>query len=430
MSAQTVHSNHIFHGLPQFPDHVQGLTAIITGANGISGQYMLKVLTQSPKRWARIYCLSRRPPVVEGKLPDFVKHIPLDFLDEPDVIAKTLLDKSVKADYIFFFSYIQVKAEPGASIWANAEGLLRVNTLLLSNFLESLSLASIKPRRIMLQTGAKNYGLHLGPCVAPQEESDARVLLEPNFYYSQEDLLWAYCKKHDIGWNVVRPAWILGAVPDAAMNLCFPLGVYAIVCKHLGQALDFPAGLESWESIHMQSSAMLNAYLEEWCVLTEAAENEAFNASDGSPFTWGKFWPELASWYGIDSNAPDTDATYHEYDTAHNPPPRGFGPVAKVRVKFSFVEWAKQPEVQQAWKELGLKHGLVNSQLDDTDRIFGTADLAVRTPYSSYLSMLKARKLGWHGFVDTTESILDVLRGFEQLKMLPPLLAEGGNGKN
>jgi hypothetical protein len=97
MSTQTVHSNHIFHGLPQFPDHVQGLTAIITGANGISGQYMLKVLTQSPKRWARIYCLSRRPPVVEGKLPDFVKHIPLDFLDEPNVIAKTLLDKSVKA---------------------------------------------------------------------------------------------------------------------------------------------------------------------------------------------------------------------------------------------------------------------------------------------------------------------------------------------
>jgi hypothetical protein len=44
--------------------------------------------------------------------------------------------------------------------------------------------------------------------------------------------------------------------------------------------------------------------------------------------------------------------------------------------------------------------------------------------------MLKARKLGWHGFVDTMESILDVLRGFEQLKMLPPLLAEGGNGGN
>jgi hypothetical protein len=36
--------------------------------------------------------------------------------------------------------------------------LIVLPALVLSNFLESLSLASIKPRRIMLQTGAKNYG--------------------------------------------------------------------------------------------------------------------------------------------------------------------------------------------------------------------------------------------------------------------------------
>src|ERR1700722_5540584 len=32
----------------------------------------------------------------------------------------------------------------------------------LSNFLDGLKIVSIKPKRIMLQTGAKNYGLHLG----------------------------------------------------------------------------------------------------------------------------------------------------------------------------------------------------------------------------------------------------------------------------
>lgn len=31
--------------------------------------------------------------------------------------------------------------------------------------------------------GAKNYGVHLGPSKVPQEESDPRVELEPNFYY-------------------------------------------------------------------------------------------------------------------------------------------------------------------------------------------------------------------------------------------------------
>lgn len=43
-------------------------------------------------------------------------------------------------------------------------------------------------------------------------------------------------------------------------------------------------------------------------------------------------------------------------------------------------------------------------------------------------SMLKARKLGWHGWVDTTESFLHVLRDFEKLKMLPPLLEGEARG--
>lgn len=40
-SQYLVHSNGIYHGLPVFPDTLQGLTAIVTGANGISGTYMV-----------------------------------------------------------------------------------------------------------------------------------------------------------------------------------------------------------------------------------------------------------------------------------------------------------------------------------------------------------------------------------------------------
>lgn len=165
--------------------------------------------------------------------------------------------------------------------------------------------------------------MHLGPTTVPQEESDPRVLLEPNFYYPQEDYLFSYCAQHSIGWNVVRPSFILGAVPDAAMNLCFPLAVYASVCKHLGQPLEYPSDLTAWETTQVQSSAMLNGYLEEWAVLTDAAENEAFNACDDSAFAWGKFWPKLAEWYGIEYRRPDPDAEYHEITFGHEPPPRG-----------------------------------------------------------------------------------------------------------
>ena len=34
-------SKDIYHGLPTFPEDLNGLTAIVTGANGISGDYMV-----------------------------------------------------------------------------------------------------------------------------------------------------------------------------------------------------------------------------------------------------------------------------------------------------------------------------------------------------------------------------------------------------
>jgi hypothetical protein len=58
---------------------------------------------------------------------------------------------------------------------------------LLSSFLEGLEINKTIPKRVLLQLGAKYYGLHLGPTTIPQEESDPRVLMSPNFYYSQED---------------------------------------------------------------------------------------------------------------------------------------------------------------------------------------------------------------------------------------------------
>lgn len=46
----------------------------------------------------------------------------------------------------------------GKGLWSNAEEMTRVNTLLLTNFLQGLELAKIRPKRFMVQTGAKHYG--------------------------------------------------------------------------------------------------------------------------------------------------------------------------------------------------------------------------------------------------------------------------------
>jgi len=86
---------------------------------------------------------------------------------------------------VFFYSYLQPKPKPGSGAWSNAQELCDVNSALLDNFLNALPLANLTPKRVLLQTGAKNYGVHLGRARAPYVESDPRVTLNPNFYYPQ-----------------------------------------------------------------------------------------------------------------------------------------------------------------------------------------------------------------------------------------------------
>lgn len=246
-----------------------------------------------------------------------------------------------------------------------------------------MALAHALPKTVLLQLGAKYYGSHLGPIAVPAEETDPRVFLEPNFYYGQEDLLKTFAMKHGISWVTTRPSWIPGAVPDAAMNLCLPLAIYAVVQKHLGKGLEFPADLASWESHHTMSSAQMNAYTAEWAVLSGNV-NESFNVQDDCPFTWAKFWPKLAARFNIPWKGPELggNADLKELTTSYDPPPRGFGPPATVYYKYSLAEWAKKPEVQNAWKEIAAQYQLRDASLRDVDRIFGFADAALLCPYS------------------------------------------------
>jgi nucleoside-diphosphate-sugar epimerase len=192
------------------------------------------------------------------------------------------------------------------------------------NFLGGLEQAKLKPRRVLLQTGAKHYGFHMGPATAPSFETDARITLENNFYYPQEDTLFDYCKRNSAQWNVVRPSYIIGAVRDNLLNHMVGFAVYGAVQAHLGRPLHFPGDYVAWDREYCQSTAMMNAYLEEWAALSPNTGNEAFNVQDGSPFTWGRFWPYLAKWYGTTWTAPEMDASkYRETTSRHDQNPRG-----------------------------------------------------------------------------------------------------------
>ena len=116
----------------------------------------------------------------------------------------------------------------------------------LNNFIEALPLASALPKRIFVQFGQKWYGVHLGATDIPDEESDPRIDLEPNLYYTQHVILTAFCAKHDIGWNSAFPSFMIGAAVASSQSLLFPLLVYASVQKYLGRPLEYPSDVAAW----------------------------------------------------------------------------------------------------------------------------------------------------------------------------------------
>lgn len=54
---QPLQNKGIFRNLPTYSQDIKGLRAIVTGANGISGFHTMRVLLESPERWAKVYAV-------------------------------------------------------------------------------------------------------------------------------------------------------------------------------------------------------------------------------------------------------------------------------------------------------------------------------------------------------------------------------------
>lgn len=61
-----------------------------------------------------------------------------------------------------------------------------------------------------------------------------------------------------------------------------------------------------------------------------------------------------------------------------------YGPKASISMSFTFTEWAKRKETQEAWKEIAEKHNLQEKELRDVDRIFGFLDGMLLMSHSLY----------------------------------------------
>lgn len=346
--------------------------ALVVGATGITGSNIAEKLIA--KGWTT-YGLSRNP---NTEIPG-LKTISADLLNMDDLAAK-LAD--VAPTLVFFTSWMRNDTE--------AENI-RVNSAMVRNLLNSLS-AKKSLQHVALVTGLKHY---LGPFEdyakagtlpeTPVREEHPRLDLE-NFYYAQEDEVYAAAERDGFTWSIHRPHSIIGKAVGNIMNIGTTLAIYAAICKETGRPFHFPGSAQQWNGLSDVTDAKILAEQMIWAATTDAAHNEAFNVANGDVFRWKWLWKQIAEWFAIE--------------------PAGFNGAIHSLEK-------EMEGDAPAWKEIAAKYSLKESDINRLASAWHT-DLDLGRPMEVMTDMSKSRKLGFTVYQDTRDSFFNL---FEKLRL-------------
>jgi nucleoside-diphosphate-sugar epimerase len=351
--------------------------ALVVGASGITGSNLAEKLIE--KGWPT-YGLARNPnTTIPGLMP-----IAADLL-RPESLAEALAD--IKPTHVFITSWMRNDTE--------AENI-RVNSLMVRNLLSALS-AKGSVQHVALVTGLKHY---LGPFeayakkgflpVTPVREIHPRLDIE-NFYYAQEDEVYAAADRDGFTWSIHRPHTVIGKAVGNMMNMGTTLAVYASICKETGRPFRWPGSQAQWNGLSDVTDARVLAEHLIWASTTDAAKNEAFNITNGDVFRWSTLWHQLAGWFGVE--AIGYDGTIHPLET----------------------EIAKDADL---WRNIAQKYDLQEPDLNRLASAWHT-DLDLGRPIEVMTDMSKSRKLGFTVYQSTEDSFFDLFAQLRAEKLIP-----------
>lgn len=410
-----------------------GKVAFITGGNGITGSAILEHLVKhtTSSQWRKIIVTSYSSFVSLVTDDPRIHFVALDFTQPSDFLTTQMREAGCgDVTHAYFSSYVH---RDGFAELASA------NTALFENFLVALQAVTVGGENhlanVTLQTGGKYYNVHAAPRPTPCREDDPRPDFGAqygNFYYPQEDFLKREQKGKQWTWNVIRPTGIVGCTGESrpsqrrpnnlkksdhrlieftttgkpnGMNLALTYAVYFLLCAELDVEARMPTNVTYWNDTEDQSDATLIAELTIWASTTPAAANEAFNCVNGDVFRYRYMWPRLASFFGA-------RATSNQNFEKPRPVEEG-----ALQQEFSVIEWLgdKQP----VWETLCDRAGIPEAKATFGFVTPFIMDWAFRRSWSATLSMSKARKLGWTGYLDSYESNIRVFQRFRELKQIP-----------
>jgi nucleoside-diphosphate-sugar epimerase len=352
-------------------------TALVVGASGITGSALVDQLLD--EGW-EVLALSRG-----GSSRPGVRSVAADLRD-PASLGVALAD--VRPTHVFFTAWQRQETE--------AENIA-VNGGMVRDLLAALAHAPLQ--HVALVTGLKHY---LGPFEAyaagvvpdtPFHEDEAR-LDTPNFYYAQEDELFAAAERAGFTWSVHRSHTVIGYAVGNAMNMGLTIAVAATLANELDLPFVFPGSEAQWNSLTDMTDAGLLAEQMVWASTDPAGADEAFNTVNGDVFRWRWMWPRLAAYLGVD-------------------PERVVGPRAEPQ------PFEKQMAAHEAaWPEIAARLGLVEPDISRLASWWHT-DADLGRPMEVVTDMSKSREAGFLGYRRTEKAFTDLVDRYRAEGLIP-----------
>lgn len=351
-------------------------TALVAGISGIVGNNLARRLVANG--W-EVHGLARRPDgAVEG-----VRPVAADLLDTGALGAAL---EGVRPSHVFVTTWLRQATE--------AENI-RVNGTMVRNLLDATGRTG-GVEHVALVTGLKHY---LGPFEAyghgvlpptPFREDQPRLDVE-NFYYAQEDEVFAAAARDGFGWSVHRPHTIIGYAVGNAMNMGTTLAAYATICRETGRPFLFPGSAAQWNGLTDITDARLLAAQLEWAATTPAARDTAFNVANGDVFRWSWMWGRIAAWFGLEPAPFPGQGTPLEQQLA------GAEPV---------------------WRGIAERHGLAEPDLERLASAWHT-DADLGRPIEVVTDMARSRRLGFTAFQPSEDSFMDLFAELRARRLIP-----------
>lgn len=262
-------------------------TALVAGVSGITGRALAEHLG-GLDGWTTVG-ISRRAHDDLGA----IKRVDVDLTDSGKTAAAVA--RLGKPTHLFFITWTRRPTE-----LENCE----VNGAMFRNAVEA-TVATGELRHVALVTGLKHYmgsfeNYAAAALDTPFSEDMPRVA-GPNFYYTQEDILFELAGRYGFTWSVARPHTIIGYAPGNAMNLATSLAIYATLCRETGRKFVFPGSPQQYNGITDMTDAGLLARHLVWSSTTPAAANTAFNVVNGDVFRWRTLWRRIADYFAIEA---------------------------------------------------------------------------------------------------------------------------------